>query len=63
MAWEKSEVVSVDDIWISPRGTIYRIVEVGIHQATMRKGVHGEGRKSFKWLNSFDGWAVYKEAS
>nr|WP_249418334.1 hypothetical protein [Citrobacter freundii] len=56
----KGERFQVGEIWKSPRGFFYKVVEVIGSQATLRMGCDGSGRKARRWVDAIDGWSIYK---
>ena len=56
----KGEGFQVGEVWQSPRGFLYKVVEVVGSQATLRMGTDGSGRKARRWVYSINGWSIYK---
>lgn len=50
----KGEGFQVGEVWQSPRGFLYKVVEVVGSQATLRMGTGGSGRKARRWVYSIN---------
>lgn len=44
-------------VWLSPRGYYYQVTETKGSQATLRMGVGGYGRKTFRDINATKNWS------
>jgi hypothetical protein len=51
----------VGEVWESPRGTLYRVVERNAFQAVLRLGVSGYGRKIRRGWSDVIGWVRVPE--
>lgn len=61
----KTEVISGErfqagEVWKSPRGFLYKVVEVNGTQAVLKMGTDGSGRKARRWVDAINGWSIYK---
>ena len=55
------ERFQVGEVWQSPRGFIYKVVEVTGNQATLRMGIQGNMRKQRRYVDAINGWSIYKQ--
>lgn len=44
------------EVWESPRGKFYKVISVQPGQATLRSGMHGDGRKNRRRPDAVQGW-------
>lgn len=58
----KKNIFKVGEAWISPRGTIYRVVAANEVQATLRKGLQGGQRRHFRGIDATHGWKLYAKS-
>nr|TWR32179.1 hypothetical protein FQY85_18655 [Cronobacter turicensis] len=58
---QKGERFSVGEVWQSPRGYLYRVIEVIGSQAVMRLGATGYGRKVRRNVDAISGWSIYRD--
>jgi len=58
---KKGERFQVGEVWVSPRGIIYKVVEITGNQATLRMGLHGNMRKQRRYVDAVNGWSIYKD--
>lgn len=49
------------EVWRSPRGYLYKVVEVVGKQAVLKMGTDGSGRKARRCVDAINGWSVYKQ--
>ncbi|MCE6965093.1 hypothetical protein K6W81_14555 [Enterobacter sp. MW07] len=57
----KGERFKLGEVWQSPRGFLYKVVEVVGSQAVMKMGSTGGGRKIRRHVDAVVGWSIYKE--
>ncbi|EOC0398831.1 hypothetical protein ACOIEU_002544 [Cronobacter sakazakii] len=58
---QKGERFSVGEVWQSPRGYLYRVIEVIGSQAVMRLWIEASGRKVRRNVDAISGWSIYKD--
>lgn len=57
--YEVGEIFRVAEVWVSPRGTIYRVIEAthpSGRQLRLRVGANGTGRSIFRDRGDVLGW-------
>ncbi|MFY0857254.1 hypothetical protein ACA365_20005 [Enterobacter roggenkampii] len=55
----KGERFQIGEVWQSPRGFLYKVVDVAGKEAVLRLGTHGLGRKTKRWVDTISGWSLY----
>lgn len=57
------EAFQLDEVWRSPKGTFYRVVEAvpGSRQVALRAGIHGTGKKRYRTWDRVEGWTRLNE--
>lgn len=60
MSLHPGEAFRVGEVWVSPKGSLYKVVGTTTPtQVVLRKGADGTGRKSFRRWDCVDGWTLY----
>lgn len=52
----------VGEVWQSPRGTLYKVMDANESQATLRLGSLGDGRIIRRWVYDNKEWKLWAEA-
>ncbi|EJG2193376.1 hypothetical protein [Klebsiella oxytoca] len=47
------------ECWQSPRGILYKVVDVNDRIATLRMGLNGSMRKQTRYVDATNGWKIY----
>lgn len=53
---EPCEYFRVGDVWMSPRGTLYRVTKRCGPWVTLRQGISGKGRSILRGWSEVIGW-------
>lgn len=48
------------ECWQSPRGILYKVVDVTDRIATLRMGLNGSMRKQTRYVDATAGWKLYE---
>lgn len=56
----KGEQFQVGEVWVSPKGYFYKVMENNGSQVVMRMNIHGTGRKIFRNKYKTIGWTLEK---
>lgn len=57
----KGERFHIGEVWQSPRGFLYKVVDVVGKEAELRMGTHGLGRKRKRWVGDISGWSLHED--
>ncbi|HEJ7996838.1 TPA: hypothetical protein SMI16_002267 [Serratia liquefaciens] len=59
---KRDDLFKVGEVWQSPRGTLYKVMDVDGNQATLNLGSFGGGRIVRRRVNQNYGWKLRAEA-
>lgn len=57
----KGDIFRAGEVWQSPKGTLYKVLDVQLRQATLRMGSDGSGRIIRRPYDAVINWSISRE--
>ncbi|MGH2623093.1 MAG: hypothetical protein ACRDE7_05455 [Sphingobacterium sp.] len=57
----KGDIFCAGEVWVSPRGTLYKVMTVELRQAALRMGSDGSGRIILRPYDAVINWSISRE--